>query len=124
VDLFQPEGSPVFAVFSGTVVQAVRDEAQGGIAGRFIKLSHNEGAFTSSYVHLQNLRDGLEVGSTVTAGEVIGTLGKTGCQHTDPHLHFALAVDRNGHPRYVDPELLLETWPLPEAENALFAVKE
>jgi len=121
IDLVQPEGSLVFAVLDGVVVQAVRDEAAGGIAGRFIRLSHKEGAAFTSYIHLRDLRSDLRVGTKVRGGEVIGTLGRTGCRNSGAHLHFALAVKHGGGVRYIDPEPLVAGWRLPTVGGPLVA---
>jgi hypothetical protein len=115
IDLVQPEGRPVHAVYDGVVIQAVRDEIRGGIAGRFIRLSHKEGAVFTSYVHLRDLRADLRVGTKVRGGEAIGTVGRTGCKRGGAHLHFALAVRRGGGVRYIDPEQLVALWRMPGA---------
>jgi hypothetical protein len=117
IDLVQPEGSTVHAVYDGVVIQAVRDEIRGGIAGRFIRLSHKEGAVFTSYVHLRDLRADLRAGTKVRGGEPIGTLGRTGCKRGGAHLHFALAVRRGGGVRYVDPEQLVALWRMPAART-------
>lgn len=121
VDLVQPIGSPVHAIHDGEVLKVVRDEAAGGIAGRFVMLVHRGGEVQSSYIHLQEVRTDLRAGQKVRGGEVIGTLGRTGIQRSGHHLHFALAIRQAGRLRYVDPERLLERWPLPSPEPRLVA---
>jgi hypothetical protein len=113
VDLVQPEGNPIHAAHDGVVLKVVRDEVAGGIAGRFVLLTHKEGAIMTSYVHLQDIRVDLHPGVKVKGGEVIGTLGRTGIQHSAAHLHFALATQQHGRLRYVDPEPLLRFWQFP-----------
>lgn len=112
VDLFLPEGTPVYAVHDGVVHKLQRSEAMGGRAGKFIWLSHRDGDIVSSYVHLKEIKSGLRRGAPVKAGEIIGTLGVTGLNRPVPHLHFALAVRQRGRRQYVDPEPLLWSWPL------------
>jgi len=121
IDLVQAEGSPVHAVHDGVVYKVVRDEAAGGIAGRFMMLTHKDGALLTSYIHLQELRSDLRVGQTVRGGEVIGTLGRTGCRHAGPHLHFALALRRGGGLHYIDPEAMVRNWELPSEPRSLVA---
>ena len=76
------------------------------IAGRMtdgavvVEIEHSPGVF-SRYGHLQpDLR--VRVGQSVSAGEVIGSIGLTG-NTTGPHLHFEIYA--SGEP--VDPLLVL-----------------
>ena len=102
----------MLAVHQGTVHRIERDAARGGIAGRYVVLSHRDGAVFSSYVHLEEIRDDLQPGVQVQGGEPLGTLGSTGTRRTAPHLHFAVGVEQNGRRRYIDPEPLLWVWQL------------
>lgn len=116
IDLFLPLGAPVHAVYSGTVVKLQRNAKAGGIAGRFVWLQHKKGKVISSYVHLDQIRADLKIGSKVQGGEAIGTLGLTGIKRSLPHLHFGLAIQHSpGRRRWVDPEPLLWFWHLPTA---------
>ena len=117
VDLARPTGTPVYAVQDGVVLKAVRDERAGGRAGRYIKLEHLDGAVTTSYVHLDELRADLRPGMFLRGGEVIGTVGRTGVLHSGAHLHFSVAVQKRGAATYIDPEPLLWFWRLPEPRN-------
>jgi hypothetical protein len=121
IDLVQPEGSPVHAVHDGMVLRVQRDELAGGIAGRFVILTHRDGTVQSYYVHLQEIRTDLKAGMPVRAGEVIATLGRTGARRSGPHLHFALAVRRGSGQLYIDPEPLVRQWELPARPGPLVA---
>lgn len=92
VDWAAPPGTPVVAVFEGTVSFA---GANGGY-GNFIRISHPNGLATG-YAHLSAFAERL-AGAKVKAGETIGYVGTTGLS-TGPHLHFELYVE--GQP--VDP---------------------
>jgi murein DD-endopeptidase MepM/ murein hydrolase activator NlpD len=50
----------------------------------------------------------------VKAGDVIGFVGLSGVRHSEPHLHFTIAVqDPSGADgRYLDPEPLIALWPV------------
>jgi murein DD-endopeptidase MepM/ murein hydrolase activator NlpD len=108
LDLAGPRGRPVVAVAWGTVVR-VEHAARGrdGRSGRYVRIEHPEGVFTS-YMHLDAIEADLRVGDEVVAGQVIGTLGKTGIYHGEQHLHFGLEIEIDGALRYVDATPFLE----------------
>jgi murein DD-endopeptidase MepM/ murein hydrolase activator NlpD len=93
VDLAAHYGTPVKAVADGTV------EAAGwcGELGRCVRLQHENG-IVSIYGHLSQISGGLEPGTRVRVGQVIGRVGTSGLS-TGPHLHFA--IEKDG--RYVNP---------------------
>lgn len=86
VDWVAPTGTPIRAAFSGKVTyRAVR-----GGYGNFIELSH-KGGISSRYAHMHEYADGIELGSVVQAGDLIGYVGTTGLS-TGPHLHFEIRM--------------------------------
>ncbi|ASP32595.1 hypothetical protein CHH27_04515 [Labrenzia sp. VG12] len=86
VDWAAPTGTPIRAAFSGKVTyRAVR-----GGYGNFIELSHKDG-ITSRYAHMHEYADGVEMGTVVQAGDLIGYVGTTGLS-TGPHLHFEIRM--------------------------------
>ena len=93
VDLAADEGTNVLALAGGTVTEAEYDPEK----GNYVILDHGSG-LESEYDCLQ--AGAVEVGQTVTTGQVIGTVGSTGAS-TGPHLHFAMRL--NGTP--IDPHL-------------------
>lgn len=122
VDLAGPRGRPVVAVAWGTVVR-VEHSASGrdGRSGRYVRIEHPEGVFTS-YMHLDAIAAEVSVGDEITAGQVIGTLGKTGIHSAEPHLHFGLEIQDDGALRYIDPTPFLvraEILPVPIDELRL-----
>lgn len=100
LDLAAAEGSPVCAAADGTVTAVERDD----FLGRCVTLRHADGYVT----HYANLADevSVAVGDTVTAGQQLGTVGKTALLElaSPPHLHFS--VTKNNVP--VDPEEFLK----------------
>lgn len=103
-DIMSPKGSWVVAVEDGIVERLDWND----MSGWNIMVRHAD-AWTSHYLHLNNdnsgtddgqggpdaaFAEGLEVGSYVKAGDVIGFVGDSGnAEHAGPHTHFELHVD-------------------------------
>jgi murein DD-endopeptidase MepM/ murein hydrolase activator NlpD len=87
VDWAAPIGTPIAAAFDGQVVF----QGDGKGYGNLIRISHANNRETR-YAHMQRFADGISVGTTVKAGDVIGYIGTTGLS-TGPHLHFELYQD-------------------------------
>ncbi len=109
VDLYAAPGTPVVAVAAGVVTKVVRGARERG--GRYVQIGHDRGVLTY-YMHLDAVREDLVVGTLVKAGDCIGTLGKTGIRHAQPHLHFAITTGRGEGLRHVNPERYLRTAPV------------
>lgn len=104
VDLMGAKMAPVVAILDG-VVETMR---KGGISGYYIRIEHGDD-ISSWYMHLNNdspgtdngrggpefaFADGLAVGDTVEAGQVIGFVGDSGnAEGTGSHTHFELHID-------------------------------
>jgi len=95
LDYAVPEGTPVAAVNSGTVLLA----APLFFEGNCVVLDHGQGLLTL-YMHLSKIE--VKEGERVTGGQKIGLSGGTG-RATGPHLH--VAVRWQGV--YLDPAILL-----------------
>jgi murein DD-endopeptidase MepM/ murein hydrolase activator NlpD len=110
VDLDGPRGQPIVAVADGKVVRVEHSElGLDGRSGRYVRIQHEDGTLTA-YMHLDDIAEGLEVGDTVEAGQLIGYLGATACYNAPAHLHFSLEVPNHPDLRgditdthYVDP---------------------
>ena len=88
-DFAAPEGTPVVAALSGTVLSS-------GLAGGYgiaVELDHAEPPRRTLYGHLSEIY--VQAGQTVRQGEVIGRVGSTGLS-TGPHLHFELRRPEGG----------------------------
>ena len=64
------------------------------LSGNGFRISQPNGTYFT-YLHMSAFADGLGVGSPVTAGQVIGYVGKTGNAAT-PHLHFEVHPNGGG----------------------------
>ncbi|MET0663131.1 MAG: LysM peptidoglycan-binding domain-containing protein [Ilumatobacteraceae bacterium] len=85
VDLISPAGTPVVAAANGTLT---RQTTGGARSGNAWWLTTSTGTYFF-YAHLASFSNGLSVGSTVQAGDVIGYVGSTG-NAVSPHLHFEI----------------------------------
>ena len=81
-DYAASRGTPILSVGAGTVVQ----RAYGRGNGRFVKIRHNS-VYTTQYLHMSKFAKGVNVGTRVRQGQVIGYVGSTGLA-TGPHLCF------------------------------------
>jgi murein DD-endopeptidase MepM/ murein hydrolase activator NlpD len=85
VDLAAPSGTPIVASAAGTVVVA-REGGWNGGYGSYVVISHDNGSQTL-YAHMSKVA--AYDGETVTQGQLIGYVGKTGLA-TGPHVHFEI----------------------------------
>lgn len=97
VDLKAPEGTPIDAWFSGTVVSTGYSYG----LGNYVWLDHGWGV-KSYYCHLSRID--VTEGQVVTQGTQIALSGNTGAYSTGPHLHLALYIDNTS----VNPEMVLQ----------------
>lgn len=87
VDIIAPEGNLLYAVADGTITKVYTDRP-GSLAGNGLRLTMDDGTYFF-YAHLLSFAEGIEVGTKVVAGQVIGKNGNTGNSGT-PHLHFEI----------------------------------
>lgn len=93
VDYAAPKGTPVHAVADGTVTF----KGWGGGGGNTLKIKH-PGNLMTGYLHLSGFAKGIQQGTRVSQGQLIGYVGSTGTS-TGPHLDFR--IWKNGQP--IDP---------------------
>lgn len=87
-DIGKTAGTPVHAMFAGTVTSVNLCGAQDGVA---IKSDVNGKTLGIAYMHGDNQR--VQVGQTVNAGDVIMDVGTRGCNVYGAHLHIGIAYD-------------------------------
>ena len=95
-DFAAPSGTPIPAAGPGVVVE----KGWRGGHGRYVRIRHN-GRYMTAYAHMKGYAKGIEIGSRVTRGQIIGYVGSSGLS-TGPHLHFEVLVDGV----HVDPQKL------------------
>ena len=87
-DVMAARGVPVRAVAPGVIKRMTRVET--GLGGIWIWLQDTRG-HEYYYAHLTSITAGLEAGSAVTLGQVIGAVGNTGdARYGATHLHFEI----------------------------------
>ncbi len=87
VDFAASTGTPIFAAGAGVIV--ILGEQRG--YGNYIRIKHNS-QYATAYAHMSRFAKGLQQGSKVRQGDVIGYVGSTGMA-TGPHLHYEVLVD-------------------------------
>ena len=93
VDWGAPFGTPIFAAGNGEIEEI---GLKGGY-GKYVRIRHANG-YETAYGHMTAFARGLQVGSHVRQGQIVGFVGSTGLS-TGSHVHFEIIV--NG--RFVDP---------------------
>ena len=93
VDWAAPSGTAIYASGNGVVEKAGLELGY----GKYIRIRHNNG-YETAYGHMTAFARGIDEGTRVRQGQVIGFVGSTGLS-TGSHLHYEILV--NG--RFVDP---------------------
>ena len=83
VDIIAARGKPIYAVRDGRVNKKYSGAK---LAGNGIAIQTSDGTYYF-YGHLDRFADGIQKGSKVKAGDIIGYVGSTGATLV-PHLHF------------------------------------
>jgi murein DD-endopeptidase MepM/ murein hydrolase activator NlpD len=93
VDWAAPTGTPIYAAGNGVVEKAGWESGY----GKFVLLRHTNG-YETAYGHMTAFARGIDEGTRVRQGQVIGFVGSTGLS-TGSHVHYEIRI--NG--RFVDP---------------------
>ncbi len=93
VDWGAPFGTPIFAAGNGDIEEI---GLKGGY-GKYVRIHHANG-YETAYGHMTAFARGLDVGSHVRQGQIIGFVGSSGMS-TGSHVHFEIIVND----RFVDP---------------------
>jgi murein DD-endopeptidase MepM/ murein hydrolase activator NlpD len=111
IDLFAPEGAPVYAVSRGMVVLADRDWSEANLfsttsrkGGNAVIVFDPDHDRFYRYCHMSTVE--VSAGKLVSAGQIVGTVGHTGLNAERPghghHLHFESNQYLAGHVRAID----------------------
>ena len=89
VDFGAPIGTPIRTVGDGVVEFASTQNGYGNV----VEVKHRDGKSTV-YAHMNSI--GVKKGQSVSQGDTIGTVGRTGWA-TGPHLHFEFRINGEHH---------------------------
>lgn len=81
-DFAAPAGTPIRTVGDGIVEEAQYKSNN----GNYVKVRHN-GTYTTQYLHMSRIAEGVRAGTKVRQGQTIGYVGSTGLA-TGPHLCY------------------------------------
>ncbi|MEZ5854103.1 MAG: M23 family metallopeptidase [Hyphomicrobiaceae bacterium] len=93
IDWAGRSGTPIVAGANGTIEEA----RYRGQYGNYVRIRHANG-YQTAYGHMRSFASGIQAGTRVRQGQVIGYIGSTGLS-SGPHVHYEVLV--NG--RFVDP---------------------
>jgi murein DD-endopeptidase MepM/ murein hydrolase activator NlpD len=93
VDWAAPRGTPIYASGNGIVATAGWESGY----GKYVKVKHTNG-YETAYGHMSGFARGIQPGTRVRQGQIIGYVGSTGLA-TGAHLHYEILVNN----RFVDP---------------------
>jgi murein DD-endopeptidase MepM/ murein hydrolase activator NlpD len=93
VDWAAPFGTPIFAAGNG----AIDEIGLKGGYGKYVRIRHANG-YETAYGHMTAFARGLNVGSRVRQGQIIGFVGSTGLS-TGSHVHYEVLIND----RFVNP---------------------
>lgn len=81
-DFAAPVGTPIRSVGDGVIEEAQYKSNN----GNYVKIRHN-GTYTTQYLHMSRIADGVRAGGRIRQGQTIGYVGSTGLA-TGPHLCY------------------------------------
>lgn len=81
-DFAAPTGTPIRSVGDGIIEEAQYKSNN----GNYVKVRHN-GTYTTQYLHMSRIAQGVRAGTKVKQGQTIGYVGSTGLA-TGPHLCY------------------------------------
>ncbi|MDQ0919176.1 LysM peptidoglycan-binding domain-containing protein [Paenibacillus sp. V4I5] len=110
-DIMAVKGTPIYSVYSGTVIK----KGWNTLGGWRLTVKIPDGKTAFYYAHMSAYATGVEIGSSITKGQLIGYVGNTGYGEEgtegafDPHLHFGMYDITNGF-IVEDPYNYLKYW--------------
>jgi murein DD-endopeptidase MepM/ murein hydrolase activator NlpD len=106
IDIMADRNTPLVAVDDGAISKLSRAET--GLGGIYVWLRRADGV-QYYYAHMESVAEGLEIGSRISVGQVLGAVGNSGdARSAPPHLHFEIRnewtpINPYRHLQAVDP---------------------
>ena len=123
LDLARATGTSVRAASKGVINRIER--SLDSAAGRWVGISHGEGALNTRYMHLDSISKDLKMGDEVRIGQEIGKVGNTGTASRGSHLHFEIfEKGSDGQKSHINPEPYVRMWEDGMAQSAHAHEKE
>ncbi|SKA03353.1 protein of unknown function [Chitinophaga eiseniae] len=111
LDLYAPEGTPVYACVNGFIVSSYHSNSYGNAL--LLSGEYDNNSYYFFFAHLKDLSK-YQVGESVKAGDIIGFSGKTGnaasLRPEQEHLHFEVRTREHvgkGFDGRIDPLLII-----------------
>lgn len=100
IDIAAGAGTKIYSPVNGTV-SAVVPESSGSGFGNYVTIIDDKKKYHHIFAHQSQFADGIDVGTTVKRGDLVGYVGSTGYS-TGDHLHYQIdASSQNGS--YINP---------------------
>jgi murein DD-endopeptidase MepM/ murein hydrolase activator NlpD len=93
VDWARPEGTPIPAIANGTIVLKQWSDVLGNVSVQRV-MGVDKKLYYVGYCHLAE--PGLDVGTKVSEGDIVGKVGNTGSGSSGPHLHATVSREIKG----------------------------
>ncbi len=111
-DFAAPTGTPIMSTADGVVIKKGRTRGN----GNYVKVKHDD-RYATQYLHMSKFQKGVNIGTRVKQGQIIGYVGSTGLA-TGPHVCYRFWKDG----KQVDPKLqnMPPPDPIPEKDKEQF----
>ncbi len=90
-------GAPILATHDGRVTRIVSIKSgDTNPGGNRVQITSSDGSVSTRYMHLEAISKDIHIGTVVTEGQQIGTMGSSGSgksNETVTHLHYEIAID-------------------------------
>jgi murein DD-endopeptidase MepM/ murein hydrolase activator NlpD len=93
LDFARPEGTPIPAIASGTIVLQQFSQVLGNVSVLRV-MGKDQKLYYVGFCHLK--AEGHEVGTKVKEGDTIGFVGNTGSASSGAHLHLTVSKELKG----------------------------
>ena len=113
-------GAPVLATHEGEVVGLTLYTQDSDAGGTRLHIQSPDGSVTTSYMHLSEVSDGLQIGSYVQEGQEVGKIGGTGegkINDYSPHLHYEIKLNGENINPAINSTKLVDAQKLTKIDN-------